>query len=82
MERKPHQYEFTGILKNKIWHYTCNAPSLEVLTKHNITAYGEEYGCDAREILLIPKTVYEKQGISIDKEDITIQTESLLSKLK
>ncbi len=82
MERKLHRLEFTGILKDKIWHYTCNSPSTEVLKKYDIEAIGEKYQCDPREILLIPKQLYENRGIPIRKEDITIQSENLLTKLR
>jgi hypothetical protein len=80
---KPHSLEYTAILgNNTVFHYTCNAPELEILKKHHIQAIGDEYGCiDAREVLIIPHSVYEAYGLPVRKEDIKLQSENLLRKL-
>ena len=82
MIRELHKYEFTGILEDKVWHYTCNSPNLEILNKYDIDAIGEDYGCDPREILLIPKSVYGEFGLLVREEDITVLRERLLTKLE
>jgi hypothetical protein len=82
MERELYSLEFTGILTEDIWHYTCNSSSFEILEKYRIKSIGEKYHCDTREILLIPKKLYEERGIPIREADITIQSETLLTKLK
>ncbi len=79
--RDPHIFEGTIITGDYVFHYTCNAPSEEVLEKYNIILKGHELGMEKREILLIPHKVYEQFGYVVRPEDITITSENLLRKL-
>ena len=81
--RELHKLELSAVLESgDVLHYTCNAPTQEVLDKHGIGAKGEAYGADPREMLLIPGRVYKKYGIPKRQADVAIQTESLLTRLK
>jgi len=74
----------TQIIEDKVWHYTCNSPSLKILNKYGIDPIGNKYNChDYREVLLIPLKVYHKLGLvpTNDMNVLTIQSESLLKKL-
>ena len=83
MAQEPHSLEYTGILKDgRVFHYTCNSPPNERLTKHGIEPIGDNFGCgDSREVLLIPKRVYESYGYLVRESDIKIVSENLLRKL-
>lgn len=63
---KPHSLEgITGVDSNGNGiHYTCNAPSQEVLKRHGIISLGENYGCsNSREVLQIPADLCKRYGI-------------------
>jgi len=73
---KPHVLE--GITRyskedNAFIHYTCNAPTQEVLDMYGIEAIGQEYGCiNSREVLKIPLRVYLDEGIPFTKDQRTL----------
>ena len=80
-----HELEGTRILQGgAIYHYTCNAPSQEVLDSYGISAVGHIYGRDSREVLIIPPIIFEEQGIPIsqDEDVLTINAENLVRRLK
>ncbi len=83
MAQKPHSLEYTAILNDgRVFHYTCNPPSNEILTKHGIEAIGNKFGCkDSREVLLIPKSLYKSYGYVVRESDIKIVSEQLLRRL-
>ncbi len=82
--QKPHSLEHTALIASKgvVWHYTCNAPSQEVLDDNGIEAIGASYGADPREVLLILVNVYEQHGYAVRKSDLTITSEQLLRRLR
>ena len=87
MTHEPHLFEgFPFYLKsrNEIIHYTCNAPSREILEKNNLESIGKLFGSDGREILRIPLAVYNKYGFSEikDKNILKINSEIMMRKLK
>ena len=76
-------YFFSG--DNFIIHYTCNAPSCDVLLKHKITSIGKTFGCkDDREVLKIPVQVCIDRGYHElnDREILRINLENILKTLK
>jgi len=85
-ERKLHQFEnITKLTTQGVVHYTCNAPSMEVLEKYGIKAIGDAFGIEKRGILIIPEKVYEKYGLEVkgvDRDALNIRTENLLARLK
>lgn len=85
MVRKIHGLEYTIALSDgKVFHYTCNAPTHDILNKYHIKCIGKNLGCeDDRGVLLIPFEVFEQQGIPIpeDKRSLTIHAENLLRRL-
>jgi len=84
---KPHKFDSFPIFirgKNAIIHYTCNAPSQEVLDKYGIESIGQKFGCaDTREVLQIPKSIYDKAGFSelYDKDILELNLEKLMTLL-
>ena len=86
MNRILHGLEYTAPLSDRrVFHYTCNAPSEDILEKYDIQCIGKSLGCeDDRGVLLIPFEVFEQEGVPIpeDRHALTIQTENLLTKLK
>lgn len=85
MTHKPHSLENrTHLVDGKVWHYTCNAPDIEVLVNNGITPIGENYGCkDPREVLFIPQELYSKYGLRLTNDPLLLplQSEILLRKL-
>lgn len=74
----------THISNGFVWHYTCNAPELEVLARAGIDPIGDRYGCkDSREVLLIPQGLYKKYGLRLTNDSLLLplQSEILLRKL-
>lgn len=65
-------------------HYTCNAPSQEVLDRYGIVSVGNDYGCkDNREVVKIPLKLYLERFSFTDKQSVLIiNLENLLRKLK
>lgn len=66
--------EGTSETDQGILHYTCNAPSDEVLEASGVKAIGKIFGVGGREVVLIPKEEFEKRGIKPG----TIEAENLL----
>jgi len=83
MPQKPHSLEYTKELADgRVFHYTCNPPSMEVLDRFNIKAIGDSLGCvDPREILVIPSEVYRNHGYMVRRDDLQIVSEHLLRDL-
>lgn len=82
MAQKPHSLEGTWIAGDHVRHYTCNPPSSTYLNSLGITQMGIELGCeDPREVLLIPKSVYQERGFHVKDTDIGIISESLMRNL-
>ena len=88
---KPHQLEYFpyySFSKNSFIHYTCNAPSMEVLKKNNILSLGSSFGCiNDSEVLEIPIDVYKKAGFrdnleKLDKSTLILNLEKLMRDLK
>jgi hypothetical protein len=88
---KPHTLEYFpyySFSRDSFVHYTCNAPSIEVLIKHNITPLGSSFGCiNDAEVLEIPMNVYKKAGFrdkldGLDKATLTLNLERLMRELK
>ena len=80
-----HELEGTRILQGgAIYHYTCNASSKEILDSYGISAVGDIYGRDPREVLIIPPNVFEEQGIPISQDEsvLIINAENLSRRLK
>lgn len=81
----PHSLEYMPVITNKtIMHYTCNAPTEEILQKFGIEIIGDKFGCiNPREVVKIPFEVYKKQGFQIpqDKDQLTINCELLMRRL-
>ncbi len=70
---------------SEIIHYTCNAPSKEILEKYGIKCIGNDFNCiDPKEVLRIPLRVYEGKGFSElkDREVLKINLENMLKQLK
>lgn len=83
----PHSLEDFPVFissQNVIIHYTCNAPSQEVLDRNKIVCLGAAYGCvDPREVLQIPLELYQRKGFQgLDKPVLDINTETLMVSLK
>lgn len=84
-EQVPHQYEHTGMLSDgSVVHYTCNAPSWDVLNKYGITALeGLNDGGDS--MFVIPSSVFRRFGYRIGKGTsapvLTITAENLFARL-
>ncbi|MBU4069442.1 MAG: hypothetical protein KJ646_00495 [Nanoarchaeota archaeon] len=82
---KPHSLEYMPVVANKtVIHYTCNAPSKEILQTIGIESIGHKFGCvDSREVLKIPFEIYKKQGFQIpqDKYQLIINSELLMKRL-
>jgi hypothetical protein len=75
----------THIRGSSVWHYTCNAPSDEILERKGITAIGHEHETAPREVLLIPLELYAEHGVVVSKNNqnvLIIQSEGLLTKLQ
>lgn len=86
MTQKPHSLEVTAYIssKNSVLHYTCNPPEQRILEENNIECLGANFDCkDPREMLLIPKKVYDFLGYQItkDKDILKINSENLLRRL-
>ena len=67
-----------------ILHYTCNAPKYDTLEINNIRAIGDKFECaDPREVLIIPKNLYESRfgRVGDEREIIGLNSEILLKKL-
>ena len=82
--QNPHSLEYTKALESGVFHYTCNPPSGEKLRKLNIICLGDDLGCrDNREVLIIPYSVFEREGIPLskDSESLKIASENLLRRL-
>ena len=88
---KPHLLEcfpYYSDSKCSFIHYTCNAPSMDVLRKNGIIPLGEFFGCaNEVEVLEIPLSVYQKAGFSestktAGKEVLTLNLERLMRELK
>lgn len=88
---KPHTLEYFpyySFSRSSFIHYTCNAPSTEVLRKHNIIPLGNSFGCiNDAEVLEIPMNVYKKAGFRgkldrLDKSTLTLNLERLMRELK
>ena len=81
---KPHKFECFPIFirgKNAIVYYTCNAFKQRILDKYGVGCLGKSFGCaDNREVLQIPKSVYDKAGFSelYDKNVLGINLEKLM----
>ncbi|HOY61192.1 MAG TPA: hypothetical protein PK045_01665 [Candidatus Woesebacteria bacterium] len=60
-----------------IVHYTCNAPSEDILAKHGIKPAGKAFGIEPREVLIIPVGLMKDRG----NPDNTIDVENMLSSL-
>ncbi len=88
MGHKAHSLEnfpYFSSASQKIVHYTCNAPPMEILNKHKIKCSGRDFGCqDEREILLIPTSIYLKFGFRklTDRRILQLNLENLMKKLK
>jgi hypothetical protein len=83
MPQKPHTLEYTKELSDgRVFHYTCNPPSMETLLQNHIQPIGDSLGCaDPREVLLIPTELYKKHGYAVRDEDLKIVSEYLLRAL-
>lgn len=90
MAQTPHLMEHTRLLGNsKVFHYTCNPPSLKILQKYGIESIGKNLGCrDDREVLLIPAEAYVRFGLAKNIEglrgieSLTIASEQLLKRME
>ena len=60
-----------------IAHYTCNAPSEDILTKYGIKPVGKAFGVEPREVLVIPVGLMKDKG----NPDNTIDVENMLRNL-
>ncbi len=58
---------------DRIVHYTCNAPSEEVLRHFGIEAIGAHYGRAPREVLAIPEALFERFGF-VHRDSTTTET--------
>ena len=84
--REPHQLEYTRLLPSigAVFHYTCNSPDQETLDKYGISAIGADLNCNPREVLIIPITIFEKEGIPIPRNEnaLKIRAENLMRRLR
>lgn len=60
-----------------ILHYTCNAPSSDILKRCNIKSVGEDFDVESNEVLVIPIGLMSGRG---DPEN-TVGVENLLRDL-
>ena len=86
LQTKPHSLEqCTGYIASRdcVIHYTCNSPGNQRLQELGIEAIGADFGRDPREVLRIPKGVFEENGYEVprDGETLIITTENLLRNL-
>ncbi len=90
MKRKghlPHELENIFPLiseKNKqVTHYTCNAPSEEILEQAGIKAIGGMFGCAInREVVKIPFSFYENPGrVPEERQQLILASEKILRDL-
>lgn len=83
MSRQPHRLEHTRYVPStgQVFHYTCNAPSIDTLATHGIQPIGDSFGADAREVLLIPSELYDRFGYKIRESDLVATSETLLRRL-
>ncbi len=83
----PHSLESLRVFdstRNILTHYTCNAPSQEVLDRYNIVCIGDKFGCsDKREVLEIPLELYTQEGWQLHEDEnlIKINLEKLMRDL-
>ena len=85
MDQRSSSLEYTKLLASgAIFHYTCNAPSQEVLDHYKISTIGNAFDRDPREVLIIPSIVFEREGIPIpeNQDSLKIEAENLLKRLK
>lgn len=87
---KPHALEYFpyySFSKDSFIHYTCNAPSVDILKKNSITPLGDFFGCaNHNEVLEIPLSVYKKAGFTgdcrnLNKHILTLNLEKLMRDL-
>lgn len=79
MAQETHALENSWIVGDMARHYTCNPASLEVLTHLGILATAHHLGCeDSREVLWIPKSIYDERGLNFSPEDIQLVSERLM----
>jgi hypothetical protein len=85
---KPHSLEgfprYFPSLK-EIVHYTCNAPTIDILKKHSISCVGIDFGCvNPTEVLRIPVSEYFVAGFSElgDRSQLTLNLENWLKTLE
>jgi hypothetical protein len=84
----PHSLEnITGFFdENKVIHYTCNAPSEEVLDRNNVQQVGHDYGCaNNKEVVIMTRYFLEKilsKEISGDPSLLVLDCENALRKMK
>ncbi|MBU1245923.1 MAG: hypothetical protein KKH88_01865 [Nanoarchaeota archaeon] len=86
MAHKPHELEYTKLLQSgAVFHYTCNAPSSDMLSRHGVQELGQDVDSDPRGLLLIPADVYTKFGLVLDplndSETHRIVSENLMRKM-
>ena len=87
MAQEPHSLEnqtFYDSQKNALIHYTCNAPSEEILGELGIKPIGDEYGCDdVREVVEVPVGIYLERGFMFTKDFdlLRINLENLMRNL-
>ncbi|HLC77994.1 MAG TPA: hypothetical protein VJH92_02625 [Candidatus Nanoarchaeia archaeon] len=83
---KPHSLDYTHVLSDgRVIHYTCNAPSMSILSRHGVMCVGNDYGCrDSREVVIIPSNLARKYGIIYPFEDnvARINAEKIMRRLK
>lgn len=67
----------TSQTREGVLHYTCNAPSMEILRMMGIGVLGQQFGLEPREVLLIPDDLFKEHRLHKD----TIGAEQLLTRL-
>jgi len=82
-----HGLEFTALLnEGKVFHYTCNAPPLEVLKKYGVEAIGNTLNpedSEGRGVLKIPVKLYKKFGYVVTPgRSLQAVSEHLLRRLE
>jgi len=56
------RFNGTVITDGGVVHYTCNSPDLDILGKYGIQPVGDRFGMDEREVVIIPKEMFDAQG--------------------
>jgi len=75
---KNNRPEGTEELEEGVIHYTCNAPSNEVLAQAGIQQLGSRFGVADNEVVLIPHEQFDSRGLPKD----IVEAEKILRDLE